>query len=248
MYRQLSSSFAFQLTPGQWGRCTEDRMSAFCEFQQHVFRNMVPSSLRTILGRISLFPRFCSKKRPLINPKSSRKCPHNVGIPYTFIFVVVSVTENVIEHWHKWNSSCESFWGLSHRALKITDFTTELQRCESWENVPLEFRRLSVDGIIIFVVSVDSYSRNSVFPNFVAFKMLKNFVETQYRIWDYIDFCALTIDDCCVIDEWQLCPRILPIQNFVQTTDVFLIVDHLCCDVKHLFQGETFLIQDNTFE
>ena len=26
------------------------------------------------------------------------------------------------------------------------DFMTELQRCESWENVPLEFSRLSVDS------------------------------------------------------------------------------------------------------
>ena len=30
VYRQLSLSFAFQLTPGQWSRCTEDGMSAFC--------------------------------------------------------------------------------------------------------------------------------------------------------------------------------------------------------------------------
>ena len=55
MKRQLSSSFTFQLTPGQWCRCTEDKMSAFCEFQQHFFRNMVPGSLWTVLGRIPLF-------------------------------------------------------------------------------------------------------------------------------------------------------------------------------------------------
>ena len=48
-------SFAFQLTPGQWSRCTEDRMSAFCEFQQHFFRNMVPGSLWTVLCRIPFF-------------------------------------------------------------------------------------------------------------------------------------------------------------------------------------------------
>ena len=55
MYGHLSSSFTFQLTPGQWSRCTEDGMSAFCEFQQHVFRNMVSGSLWTVLGRIPLF-------------------------------------------------------------------------------------------------------------------------------------------------------------------------------------------------
>ena len=36
--RQFSTSFALELTPGQWSRCTEGRMSAFCEFQQHFFR------------------------------------------------------------------------------------------------------------------------------------------------------------------------------------------------------------------
>ena len=48
MYRQFSMSFAFENTPGQWSRCTESRMSAFCEFQQHIFRDMIPSSLWTM--------------------------------------------------------------------------------------------------------------------------------------------------------------------------------------------------------
>ena len=90
---------------------------------------------------------------------------------------------------------------LSHRAQKFADFITELQRCESWENVPLEFRRLSVDSIIISVASLGSYSRNSVLPSFVAFRMLKNFAETSHRIWEYIDFCALKIYDYCMIDQ-----------------------------------------------
>ena len=35
MNRQFSVTFAFELTPGQWSRCTENRASAFCEFHQH---------------------------------------------------------------------------------------------------------------------------------------------------------------------------------------------------------------------
>ena len=38
------------------------------------------------------------------------------------------------------------------------------------------------------------------------------------------------------------CPRILLIFNLVKTINFFLIVDSLCCDVKHLFQRKTFLI------
>ena len=49
-------SFAFERTPGQWSRCTENRMSAFCEFQQHFVRDMIPSNLWTILfTRIHFF-------------------------------------------------------------------------------------------------------------------------------------------------------------------------------------------------
>ena len=51
-----------------------------------------------------------------------------------------------------------------------------------WENVPLEFSRLSVDSIIISVASLGSYSCNSAFPGFVGFRMLKNLSETQHRI------------------------------------------------------------------
>ena len=66
------------------------------------------------------------------------------------------------------------FWGcLSQVAQKIIDFTTELQRCESWENVPLEFRRLSVDSIIISVASSGLDPCNSVFPSFVGIRTLE---------------------------------------------------------------------------
>ena len=50
-------------TPGQWSRCTENRMSAFCEFLQHFVRDMIPSSWRTILfSRIPLLFRTWTNK------------------------------------------------------------------------------------------------------------------------------------------------------------------------------------------
>ena len=53
-------SFAFERTPGQWTRCTENRMSAFCEFHQHFVRDMIPNSLWIILfPRIPLLFRTC---------------------------------------------------------------------------------------------------------------------------------------------------------------------------------------------
>ena len=62
VYRQFSSPFALENTPGQWSRCTENRMPTFCKFQQHLFRNVVPGSLWTVLGRIPLLLRTWSNK------------------------------------------------------------------------------------------------------------------------------------------------------------------------------------------
>ena len=60
VYWQFSMSFAFENTPGQRSRCAENEMSAFCEFQQHFVRNMIPSSLWTILFlRLPLLFRTC---------------------------------------------------------------------------------------------------------------------------------------------------------------------------------------------
>ena len=48
VYRQFPMAFAFEPTSGQWTCCTENWMSAFCEFQHHPFRHIVPVSLWTI--------------------------------------------------------------------------------------------------------------------------------------------------------------------------------------------------------
>ena len=71
MYRQFSVSFAFELTPGKrWCCCTENWTSAFCEFQQHLFLDVIPNSLWTILfHRIPLLFGTWTNKWPLSNTK-----------------------------------------------------------------------------------------------------------------------------------------------------------------------------------
>ena len=101
VYRQFSMSLTFENTPGQWSRCTESRMSAFCEFQQHFVRDMIPSSLWAILCRVPLLFRTWSNKWPLSNTNFSRKYFDDSGICQTFFFVAFSVTGDVIEHWHE---------------------------------------------------------------------------------------------------------------------------------------------------
>ena len=68
------------------------------------------------------------------------------------------------------------------RAQKITDFITELQRCESWEDVPLEFSRLSTDSIIVSVALRSCDPFYPVLPKFVGIWMFMDLSKTQYRI------------------------------------------------------------------
>ena len=72
-----------------------------------------PTPLRAVFGRIPLFLRTWSNERPLTNSKSFCKRFHEVCVPQTLLFVVFSFTGDVVEHRHKKNSSCESFWCLS---------------------------------------------------------------------------------------------------------------------------------------
>ena len=107
VYWQFSMSFAFQLSSGQWSRWTENRMSAFGEFQQHYVRNVIPSSLWTILfTRRPLLFRTWTNKWSLSNTKFLRKYFDDSGICQTFFFTAFPVTRDVLEHWHEENSSC----------------------------------------------------------------------------------------------------------------------------------------------
>ena len=69
-------------------------------------------------------------------------------IPHTFLFIVYYSTFDVIEHRHEDNSSLELFW-FAHFVHELLDFVDELQRSESWENIPLEHHRFSVNCIVM---------------------------------------------------------------------------------------------------
>ena len=89
--------FALENTSGQWSRCTESRTSAFCEFQQHFFRDIVPDSLWTVLfDGVPLLFGTRTNEWPLSNTKFLRKYFDDSGICQAFIFVVFSVTRC---HW-----------------------------------------------------------------------------------------------------------------------------------------------------
>ena len=100
----------------------------------------------------------------------------------TFFFIAFSVTGNVVEHRHKYNSSCEILGCFSQSVQQTFHFTIELQRIESWEDVPLEFCRLSTDSIKVSVALRRCNPFYSLLPSFVGFRILMDLPKTQYRI------------------------------------------------------------------
>ena len=108
--RQFSVSFAFELTPGQWSRCTENWTSVLFEFHEYLFRDMIPNSLRDIhFHWIPFLLGTSSSKWPLSYTKLLRKFWVDLSICQTCFFIVFLVAGNVVEHRYKWNSFCESF-------------------------------------------------------------------------------------------------------------------------------------------
>ena len=71
----------------------------------------------------------------------------------------------------------------------------ELQSGESWENVPLEFGRLSTDSVKVSVALRSCDPSYPVFPRFVGLRMLMDPSKTQHRNRKDVDFRALKIDE-----------------------------------------------------
>ena len=61
-------------------------------------------------------------------------------------FIAFNSPYDVIEHRHEDNSSLELFW-VAHLVHELLDFLDGLQCSESWEDIPLEFHRFSVNCV-----------------------------------------------------------------------------------------------------
>ena len=79
--------------------------------------------------------------------------------------------------------------GASPKLLsRSVTFTAELQRGEPWENIPLEFSRLSIDSVKVSVAFVGDDASYHVLPSLVGLRMLMNPSKTHHRIWEDVDF------------------------------------------------------------
>ena len=77
----------------------------------------------------------------------------------------------------------------------------ELQRGESWENIPLEFCRLTIGSVIVSVALISCDPSYPVFPSFVGLRILMDPSKTPHRIRKDVDFRALEIDDAFVTNQ-----------------------------------------------
>ena len=86
--RQFTMSCTFELISGQWSRSTENWTSAFDEFHQHLFRNIVPDSLWTALfDRVALFLRTRTNEWPLSFTQFSCIQRYESSVCQTFLFI-----------------------------------------------------------------------------------------------------------------------------------------------------------------
>ena len=74
------------------------------------------------------------------------------------------------------------FSGVSPNLLSESLTLPELQRMESWEDVPLEFSRLSIDSVKVSVALRRCDPFYPFLPSFVRFRILMDPSKTQYRV------------------------------------------------------------------
>ena len=93
-------------------------------------------------------------------------------------------------------------------------------------------------------ILVNFEPRQSVFPCNIWLRVLVHLTKTQYRIWEYVDFCALEIDDSFITNQRQVVPwRVFPVNCF-PSIDLILFGHQFRRYVEHLFHCEMFCILD----
>ena len=70
----------------------------------------------------------------------------SVELAIHFFSLSLVLPYDVIEHRHEDKSSLEVRW-VAHFVHELVDFFDDLQRSESWKNIPLEFHRFSVNCV-----------------------------------------------------------------------------------------------------
>ena len=86
-------------------------------------------------------------------------------------------------------------WTFSQIAQQVFDFTAELQRFESWEDIPLEFSRLSTDTVIVSAALRSCDPFYPFLPSFVGIWILIDLSKTQHTILKDADVRAFNIDN-----------------------------------------------------
>ena len=108
------------------------------------------------------------------------------------------------------NSSMELFWVRPFRSWTF-GLLGELRCSESWENIPLEFHRLSINCVQSSVLWWIFEPTQLFFPSNIWCWDLIHLSKVKKRIWKYINVCMRYTDDFFIINQRQLSPwRIFP--------------------------------------
>ena len=204
VYWLFSTSCAFERSSWQWARNTENWVSALCKFDHHQFSDSIPfSSWSVNVSRI-----------PLLSWSRSDEWPVSCGISNTFRFTVIKSPYDVI------NTDMKMIrpWKCSGSHILFMNFRTSWTSCNV-VNPGKIFHSNSIGSPSIlskFLYSGVLFEPfQSLFPCYVRSRVLVHLAKTQYRIWKYVNFCALKIDDLFITNQRQVLPwRVFPINVF----------------------------------
>ena len=230
--RQFSTTFAFELTPGQWTRGSEDWLSSFCECHQHFLRKFLSHSPCGLSSRpdriqffliqargmtIALLRIFLQREKRvdhltrillcclLLTMRCRLKIDMKIFPPVTFSGVSFNLNSNSLTSW----LSCNV---LNPGKIFHSNFigSPSILSKNLYSGGPFE-------------------PRQSVFPCHIWLRVLVHLSKTKYRIWEYVDTCALETDDMFIINQRQILPhRIFPI-NCVHSRDlIWLSISQIC--------------------
>ena len=104
------------------------------------------------------------------------------GIRDTYIRICILCPTNVVEHRHEYNSSLKLIWINWSNFQTFLNMSENLNQCEPWENIPLEFNWFSINSRQFCTLVLLLEIMNLFFPLDVCFRKLIYSSQTQYWI------------------------------------------------------------------
>ena len=154
----------------------------------------------------------------------------------TLLCVSVFSPCNVVKHWHEDDSACAVLWFTLYFSHHLLNLIEDSHCGESWENLPREFHRLSINSIQFAETIVVRTPLNLLLPGF--HRILPHFSQTEHRVGEDVDFGSGILISSAVQQACRYPPQILEIDHSYASS--------FCLTNDQLFSVPLFS-KDNSF-